>query len=34
MNLKYFERLELFCKQPKINRVQVRFWVYFNIRVS
>lgn len=34
MNLKYFERLELFYKRLKINRVQVRFWVYFSIRVS
>ena len=29
MNLKYFERLELFCGQPKINKLQVKFWVYF-----
>ena len=29
MNLKYFERLELFCRQPKINKVRVKFWVYF-----
>ena len=29
MNLKYFERLELFCRQPKINKLQVKFWVYF-----
>ena len=29
MNLKYFERLELFCRRPKINKLQVKFWVYF-----
>ena len=26
MNLKYFERLELFCRRFKINRVQVKFF--------
>lgn len=29
MNLKYFELLELFCGRPKINKLQVEFWVYF-----